>query len=126
MKNKLRNFFFIITFSLFLFTSVFAMKPFTFNITEIEILENGNQVNGYKGGTATTEDGSEITAKKFFYNKITNILEAVDDVKYFDKINNIIITSDKLIYLKNEEKINTLGNSKAINPNNIITASILS
>ena len=40
-----------------------------------------------------SEDGSEIIAEKFFYNKITNILEAIGDVKYLDKINNIIITS---------------------------------
>jgi LPS-assembly protein len=125
MKNRFRNFLFILIYSLFTFKSVYAIEPFIFNVTEIEILENGNQINGYKGGTALSEDGSKITAENFFYNKITNILEAVGDVKYSNKINNIIITSDKAIYLKNDEKIYTLGNSKAVNENNTITATNL-
>ena len=95
--------------------NVNANEPFIFNVTEIEILEDGNQINGYKGGTATSEDGSTITAENFFYNKLTNILETSGNVKYLDKIKNIIITSDKAIYLKNEEKIFTIGNSKAVN-----------
>jgi LPS-assembly protein len=44
------------------------------------------------------------------------------NVKYQDKLNNIIITTDKAIYLKNEEKIFAIGNSKAVNENNTITA----
>ena len=93
-----------------------ANEPFIFDVTEIEILENGNQINGYKGGTATSEDGSTITAENFFYNKLTNILEATGNVKYLDKIK-ICTThySDKAIYLKNDEKIFTTGNSKAVN-----------
>jgi len=45
--------------------------------------------------------------------------------KYLDKIKNIVITADKAIYLKNKEKIFTIGNSKAVNNNNTITASSL-
>ena len=125
MKNKYRNFLLILVFSLFVFKNVCAVEPFIFNVTEIEILEDGNQINGYKGGTVISEDGSEIIAKNFFYNKVTNILEAIGDVKYSNKINNTVITSNKAIYLKNDEKIYTSGNSKAINENNTITASIL-
>jgi LPS-assembly protein len=102
-----------------------ANEPFIFNVTEIEILENGNQINGYKGGTATSEDGSTITAENFFYNKLTNILETSGNVKYLDKIKNITITLTKQFILKNEEKIFTIGNSKAVNDNNTITASNL-
>ena len=39
--------------------------------------------------------------------------------------NNIVITSDKAIYFKNDEKVYTTGNSKAVNDNNTITASNL-
>ena len=63
-----------------------ANEQFIFNVTEMEILENGNQVNGYKGGTAISEDGSTITADNFFYNKLTNILETSGDVKYVDNL----------------------------------------
>jgi len=122
MKNKLINYIFIFLCFFLLSKNVFANEPFVFDVTEIEILDDGNQINGYKGGTATSEDGSTITAEKFFYNKLTNILETSGNVKYLNKIKNIIITSDKAIYLKNEEKIFTMGNSKAVNDNNTITA----
>ena len=57
-----------------------------------------------KGGTASSEDGSTITAENFYYNKLTNILEAIGNVKYLDKTKNIIITTDKAIYFKNRGK----------------------
>ena len=125
MKNSLKNFILILFFFSCLLESVRANEPFIFDVTEIEILKNGNQINGYNGGTATSEDGSKITAENFYYNKLTNILEANGNVKYVDKIKNIVITSDNAIYLKNKEKIFTNGNSKAISEKNSITASNL-
>ena len=122
MKNKLKKCLIIISFALFAFEIVKANEPFVFDVTEIEILENGNQINGYKGGTAISEDGTKIIAENFFYNKLTNILEAIGNVKYLDKSKNIIITADKAIYLKDQEKIFTKGNSKAKNENNTIIA----
>ena len=79
MKNKFRYLLLVIFYTLLTFKAVHSNEPFVFNVTEIEILENGNQINGYKGGTVTSEDGSTITAKNFFYNKLTNILDAVDE-----------------------------------------------
>ena len=125
MKNNFRYFLLIIFCNLLVLKAVNANEPFVFNVTEIEILDNGNQINGYEGGTATSEDGSTITAENFFYNKLTNILEATGSVKYIDVLNDIIITSEKAIYFKNNEKVITSGNSKAINDNNTITASSL-
>ena len=122
MKNKLKKCLIIISFALFAFEIVKANETFVFDVTEIEILENGNQINGYKGGTAISEDGTKIIAENFFYNKLTNILEAIGNVKYLDKSKNIIITADKAIYLKDQEKIFTKGNSKAKNENNTIIA----
>ena len=89
MKNKLKIYTSILVCFFFITKSVNANEPFTFNVTEIEILEDGNQINGYNGGTATSEDGTIIFAKNFFYNKLTNILETSGNVKYLDKINNI-------------------------------------
>jgi len=122
MKNKFIYYLSIIFFSLLTFKAVNANEPFVFNVTEIKILENGNKINGYKGGTAISEDGSTITAKNFFYNKLTNILEAIGNVKYVGSSNNVVITSDKVIYFKNKEKVFTTGNSKAVNENNTIKA----
>jgi LPS-assembly protein len=125
MRNRFKSSVFILCCFFLLFKSVDANEPFIFKISEIEILKNGNQINGYKGGTATSKDGSTITAENFLYNKLTNILETSGNVKYTDRTNNIIITADKAIYFKNQEKIFTSGNSKAINDNNTITASKL-
>jgi len=125
MKNSLKYFLLILILGLNSFLSAKANESFVFDITEIEILQDGNQINGYKGGTAISEDGSKIIAETFNYNKLTNILEAEGNVRYIDEINNTSITSDKAIYLKNEEKIFTKGNSKAENETNTITASNL-
>ena len=125
MKNKSKIYISIL-FCFYLFTeSVNSNETFIFDIREVEILEDGNQINGYNGGTVTSEDGSTIAAQNFFYNKLTNILEASVNVKYLDKTKNVVITTDKAIYLKNEEKIFTIGNSKAVNDTNTITASNL-
>ena len=125
MKNKIKYFLLITFYCLLIFKAVNANEPFVFNVTEIEILENGNQINGYKGGTVTSEDGSTITAENFLYNKLTNILEANGNVKYIDTSNKTTITSTKAIYFKNDEKVYTIGNSKVLNDNNSITASNL-
>ena len=55
MKNKLKNFVLILFCFIFLFKNLYANEPFIFDITEMEILENGNKINGYKGGTATAK-----------------------------------------------------------------------
>jgi len=125
MRNKLKNYILVFFCFFLLSKNVFANEPFVFNVTEIEILEDGDKIYGYKGGTAISEDGSIITAENFFYNKLTNILETSGNVKYIDKVKNIVITSDKATYFKNDEKIITIGNSKAISDNNSIIASNL-
>jgi LPS-assembly protein len=125
MRNKLKTYLLILFYFLIIPKSINANEPFIFDVTEIEILENGNQIYGYKGGTATSKDGSTITAENFFYNKITNILETTGNVKYLDKIKNITVIADKAIYLKNQEKIFTIGNSRAVSKNNSIEASNL-
>ena len=122
MKNNLKYLLIFVLTSFISINDVKANEPFLFEVTEIEILNNGNKIYGYKGGTATTEDGSTITANNFYYNKLTNILETTGNVRYFDKIKKIIITTDKAIYLKNDEKIFSIGNSKAVSDDNNIQA----
>ena len=65
MKNKFIYFLLILFYGLLTSNVTNANEPFVFNVTEIEILENGNRVNGYKGGTATSEDGSTISLQIF-------------------------------------------------------------
>jgi LPS-assembly protein len=125
MKSKFLKSFFLLIWIFFSFCYVNANEAFTFNVAEIEILENGNKINGTNGGTVISDDGSTIDGKNFFYNKQTNILEINGNVKYSDNIKDITITADKVIYYKNDEKIFTIGNSKVIEENNNISANEL-
>ena len=74
MKNKFLYIFLIIFFSNLNFFYVYSAEVFNFNVTEVEIIEEGNKFIGKKGGTATTEDGIIINAKNFEYDKLSNIL----------------------------------------------------
>ncbi len=69
MKNKLINILKIVILSLSIIKSSLAGEVFNFDVTEIEIIENGNIFIGKKGGTATTEDGVVIKALNFNYDK---------------------------------------------------------
>ena len=122
MKNKFKLIIFILKSFVLLSTSVSGVEQFNFDITEVEITEKGNVFSGYKRGTITVDNGIKIDADEFNYNKISNILKTKGNVKVVDEINKYVIYSDKIIYLKNEEKIFTYGNSKAINLNTKITA----
>ena len=123
MRNKLKYFILIIYFIINLFNSSGAQDEFKFNITEIEIVENGNLVIGTKYGKAETNDGFIIVAENFVYNKSKNILNVSGNVEFLNTIDNFTIYSDKATYLKDEEIVFTEGNSKAVDANNTITAS---
>ena len=114
MKNKFLSFLlFLFLFKLFIF-SANSSEQFNFDITEIEILQNGNVIKGVKKGTISTDNGIIITADTFVYQKLLNILTAEGNVKIIDSENNFEIYSDKIIYEKNKEIITTNKNSKAI------------
>ena len=68
-----------------------SAEQFNFDITNVEILENGNLFRGNDKGIITTENGIVISADAFEYNKIQNILNADGNVKIEDKKQKIII-----------------------------------
>ena len=120
MLNKFK----ILIFIIFIFQSniLLAQDQFNFDVTEIEIKENGNKFFGLKRGSITTDSGLVINADKFIYDKILNILDAQGNVKIIDKFNNYTIYTNKITYLKNDEIIFTKGDSKAVNDNTVILA----
>ena len=59
----------------------------------------------------------------FVYNKLTNILNASGNVKFINKNNDLVIFSNKVTYLKNDEIVFTEGNSRAITDKYNITGS---
>ena len=101
--------------------NVIAQDQFNFDVTEIEIVENGNKFIGNKKGIISTNDGIVITANKFEYDKKLNILNVTGDVEIKDTINDYVIFSEEATYDKKQEKIITEINSKAISSSDNIT-----
>ena len=119
MKNNLITYCisFLIIFLINL--NAYSQEQFNFEVTEIEILENGNIYKGLNRGIIITDDGIKIIADEFIYNKNLNILNANGNIELIDTIKNLKITTERVKYLKNEEKIFTEGNSKALDQNGI-------
>ena len=114
MKNKLNYIFLIFFFNCVINLNAYGVDIFNFDVTEVEIIEEGNKFIGKNGGTAISEDGTIIKAKNFEYDKIKNILIAFGNVEIIDEKENILIKSQKITYLKKSELILTDGKSKAI------------
>ena len=113
MINNLKSLV-VIFISIFTFLNVNANEQFNFDVTEIEILENGNKIIGSKKGRVTTNEGILIDADEFIYNRSSNILKAKGSVRFIDDKNNYKIFADNITYFKNKEFIITNGNSKAV------------
>ena len=105
MKN---NFFLIILIFLSYFYSITtsnSSEQFNFNVTEINILENGNKFIGTKRGKITTDNGIIMNSDNFEYDKLSNILNANGNVIIQDKTNNITLYSENITYYRNDETI---------------------
>ena len=114
MKSK--KLIFIIFFFIFLNgTYLNSKEEFTFEVTEIEILDEGNFFRGLKRGNAKTIDGSvNITADTFEYDKIKNILTAEGNVILKDRINSYLIESGHITYFKINEKVFSKGKTRIL------------
>jgi LPS-assembly protein len=119
MKNSFIKIFLIAIVCLSFFQNSFG-DEFNFNVTEIQIYENGNLIKGVNGGTVTSNNDIIITADNFEYNKSTLLLKANGNVKLIDTSQNITIESNEVFYEKDKEKIYTKGKSKASNTANIL------
>ena len=122
MINKILSILFIIFLINLFQISIKADEQFNFDVTELEIIENGNIIKGTKKGTVKTNDGIVITSDTFVYNKAENIFTASGNVDFKDVNRNIEIFSENIVYNKNIEVITTNQNSKAIYNNKTITA----
>ena len=59
--------------------NVNSQEQFNFDVTQIDILENGNKFIGTKRGTITSNNGIIINADQFEYQKKLNILKKVQN-----------------------------------------------
>ena len=117
MKNKFYIFIIFTILSFFLIKSSYS-DEIKFDVTEIEIIDNGNVFKGIKGGKALTGDGVEIIAENFEYNKLTEILTATVNVEVYDPINKISLKSKKIIYFKKDDKFYA-SDAEALTEDNI-------
>ena len=108
MKNKFITLLFVVILNLNPLNLTFA-DEFIFEVGNLEITNNGKVYKGSNRGKVTTDNQTEIISNNFEYLKKTNRLEANGDVILTDIENNIIINAEKIFYLKNEEKIYTVG-----------------
>ena len=105
MRNKLLITFIISFLFVFINFKAFSDQQFNFEVTEIEILEEGNLFKGNKRGKIISDNGILIKADNFIYNKSKNILKANGKVIIEDEINKYQIFSDEIKYFKNQDLI---------------------
>ena len=124
MLNKIYKSILIILISIISF-DVQSSEQFNFDITEIEILENGQKFVGTKRGEINTNNNIIIKADEFEYDKKLNILKASGKVEIINIKKNFTIYTNKITYYKDQERIIAEKGSKAIfEDQKIITAEI--
>jgi LPS-assembly protein len=124
MINKIYFFLILIIFTFSMEQKINSAEQFNFDVTEIEILENGNLFKGLKRGTISTNDGIIINANQFEYNKILNKLDATGNVEIIDTNKDYKIYSESITYFKDDEIISSTEKSKALVQELIITGDI--
>ena len=112
MLNKI----FVIFLIFFHFTcaNVLGNEQISFDVNEIEILDGGNIIVGKNRGIITTDDGITIEADQFEFNKVKNILQAKGNLIIKDQINKYNFTAQNVLYSRNEEKIELIGQAEAV------------
>jgi LPS-assembly protein len=108
MKNRVIIIFLILIFNISPL-SFANSDEFTFEVADLEILENNTVYKGNNRGKVVTDTQVELMSDNFIYLKKINRLETNGNVELTDIKNNITINADKMFYLKSEEIIYTVG-----------------
>ena len=66
MHNNLKFFLIFFFINLLFIPSSYSNEIFNFDVSEIEVTENGNKIKGLNRGVITTKDGLIIEADTFF------------------------------------------------------------
>ena len=109
MKNRIIINIFLV---FFVMTSCLNAETVFFDSKNIKIEEDGNMIFATKGTAKIPSKNLIIKGDKFVYDKKTSELTVFDDVKYFDKQQDIIIEGQKLIYNKIENTIFSQSDTK--------------
>ena len=116
MKNNLIKFI-----CFFLSICNFALADaFQFEVSNIDILNKGNQIIAINGKAISSDKNLEIDGKRFQYDKNINILNVVNGDAII-KSNNLEIKFDELIINEKNLLITAKGNVKILDFNNELT-----
>ena len=110
MKNKIFNFLIVCL----IFCNLNAnAEDFVIESSEIKVLDKGNVTQATGEVKITSNDGVEIKSNELIYDKKKNILMISGNVSIKDKKNKIFTEGEEYIYLRNEEKILSIGKTKS-------------
>ncbi len=112
--------FILLSVFLFFLNNLCFAEDFYFEGDEIEIINNGEILKSNKGVQITSSSGVVITAQEFEYNKKNLELSVNNNVLINDKINNLIIKTNRVKYFKNIEEIQTFEDTEIEIEKNII------
>ena len=105
---KIKFIILIILISFFLNKKTFASEV-EFDASKIDVKSNGNLILGYNSNTFIKSKKINIYSDKVEYDKKKNILIFKDNVNFFDNVNELEIQSKELIYYKDRDLINSVG-----------------
>jgi len=100
-------FYIFIIFALFE-KSVFS-EEININSTNIKVLEKGNIINALNVKANIPSKKIEIEGDKSIYDKKNSQLTIINNVKFFDKLKNIYLEGEKVIYNQLTDLVQTFG-----------------
>ena len=109
---KISKLLFVLLILFIAFTNMLFSQEIKFDAEKIDVRENGNLMIGYNSNTNIPGENININSEKAEYNKNKSLLIFTENVIINDKINNIIIKGDKIIYEKNKNLIFSEGPTK--------------
>ena len=112
MLNKI--FIIFLIFFHFIGSNAYGDEQISFDVNEIEILDKAKKIIGKNRGIITSDSGITIEADEFEFNKIKNIIQAKGNIIIKDQINNYNFAAQNILYIKNEERIELIGEAEAL------------
>ena len=109
MINKFSIFFFIL---FFLHSTLSSSEEFNFSAKEIEVLDNGEQINAYGNVQIKMKDGLIINSDNAKIDKINNTVSASGNVYLKDDLKEIEIFSNSVFFDKTKNVIKIIEKSE--------------
>ncbi len=114
MKNK---FIFTVIISIIYFQNIALSSSFTLKSTNIEILNEGDQINAYNGKAISKDNNLEINSDKYIYFKNLDKLESIGNGNALIKSEKIKIKYDNAIFDQKNLNIEANGNVEILQIN---------